>query len=186
MKRILLASVLALAPALGLFATAHAVPMPMPMFNGTLSLYGTATYTSSNLTFQGDGGIGAGTAYGAFAPAFSAGCNSCVALNNIDLTSFTPGTLYTVAMNGVTTSLFLNSIDVVTDTGNTFLLTGSGYGTLTGYADSLANFTLSSQGGRGLNVTFSSTTDVPEPGSLALLGTGLLGLGLILRKRRQA
>lgn len=65
-------------------------------------------------------------------------------------------------------------------------VTGTGIFTLTGYdpTPGMFNFTINQEG--GVVGSFSSegfTTPVPEPSSLALLGTGLLGAAAFARRR---
>ena len=98
------------------------------------------------------------------------------------------GCLFTGTNNGLTVkfNLLTESVSVV---GGFLTLFGSGTAFLTGFDPTPGVFSLSSQGGSGLGLTFSSTTlSVPGP----VVGAGLpglvvacIGLLALARRRRQ-
>jgi MYXO-CTERM domain-containing protein len=99
--------------------------------------------------------------------------------------------LLVAADNGLTFSFDLAMITSVIEVANASMAIG-GTGTmhLTGFDATPASFFFSTQGpGAPVQVSFSSTAladQVPEPGSVMLVGPALLGLSWVLRRRRNA
>ncbi len=178
MRTLLLA--VALLSGLAFGQAANATPI-----TGMISIDGTANYTDSSVSFPYAGGVATGTATGSFQPAFSAGCFSCVTLTGFNFASFSgPVTVYDAIIGVNSTSFVITSI-VSSSTADGFLsITADGYATETGFDNTAGVLKISSQGGENANVSFSATTAaVPEPLSLAMLGSGLVAMGLVRRKK---
>jgi hypothetical protein len=168
-----------------------------------ISANGTDTFTNSTITFAGPFAVAGGT--GVFLP-LNGGTVSFVAGPLI----YTSGTfpslpVYTIT-NGANNVTFFATGDTYTlvpvvgnPTEADLTINGSGYYTGTLFSGQLpGTFTVTTQGeplpnGGTTTVTFSATgfanpvtPTVPEPGSLVLLGTGLLSAAGVARRRFSA
>jgi hypothetical protein len=109
----------------------------------------------------------------------------------INYTAYVPGTVSMVFSNGADSVTFILDSVSVTNLANFAIFTGSGTvsTTMAGYDPTFANIYFSTQG-NGV-VTFSATTEstgqpvspVPEPSTLMMLGTGLVGAAGMLKRR---
>jgi hypothetical protein len=163
--------------------TAHAANP----ITGTIDFGGSATFDTTSL---------------ATATRVSLWNTSFVLQSTGDFASIAPGTSVTMASPWIfnpstpTTALWsvggfqfdLNASVIIQQTANFLNIRGTGFISGNGFASTPGEWSFTASSANGSNQTsFGFQTDtaaVPEPGSIALLGVGALGLALIARRKR--
>jgi hypothetical protein len=182
MKKILIRTSLVLVLILGFVSTAAAIPIYGALsFSGKDTTDGTSLADATKfLTFSEVRANGAGT--GSFSGIADL---TAITVNPFTFSPFsgTP-TLWTVTTGGITYSIQMTSLTIgLPRSENLLSLTGTGIASISGgvYDPTPGVWFLTANAGGG-TASFSSTSIVPEPLTLILFGTGLLGLFGLRRK----
>jgi hypothetical protein len=169
------------------------VAAPMALadnITGTIAINGyDESWTTSGVTFSGSAGI-AGDGTGTLA-----GITGATTVNNL-LFGSPDELLFTTTSGTIVTFTITGSLTETYNGTSGFLYTGTGILSEAGYTNTAANFTIdgtqitgdsgtSSSYGIDVNSIYAAppTPGVPEPGTLSLFGTGLLGLAGMLRSK---
>jgi hypothetical protein len=175
--------------ALSAVSTAGNPVRPVDGVTGATTALGVAT----GLDFQAAGVASPGTA-GAFQVVTSTGDFAALLPNGtlglMDDFSFAGAgsanfpvlpTLFQASINGFTFTM--TSVTINTQNNTLLDLTGTGIFTLNGFSASPGTFAFQANNSGNVFSFAGTETTVPEPGSMVLLGTGLIGLGTVLRRR---
>lgn len=169
----------------GMLAATPALAVPIADGSG-LNIQGVGNFTNTQVNFVNPASVLPNGSTGSFAVFGS--CLGCVTMANpLVFSPFTPGQVYTGTNGGITTTFTVDaqtSAPVVTAT--TLTIHDSGTATLTGFdpTPGLWVFTMNQATGTIVGSFSATTVATPEPITLALLGTGVLGLGLVRRAKR--
>lgn len=176
MKRLALV-LLALATALAITQKASADPI-----TGTLYVYGTDSFTATSLTVNPVAAIGTSTIIGEQSPTgdFAPLAGDSVTLENLSTAAI--GDTMLSGPDGL--AFILDSYSIVSASNTFWNIVGTGTFDLNGYAPTLYSFSFTTTGGK--TASFNAAATTPEPSTLLLLGTGFLGLALIIFRRAKS